>query len=105
MAPILSVCVSLKNRSRISTAVRRTLPVPEKSFETLARAAESFAPTASVEIVVADFESTDWPLDEWLAQQAGKLIDQNRAHLRAILQRIGVECGCASCVKRSVVLM
>ena len=73
MAPILSVCVSLKNRSRISTAFGERCLFP-KSLETLARAAESFAPTASVEIIVADFESTDWPLEEWLPRHTGNLL-------------------------------
>src|SRR5262245_45493059 len=73
VAPILSVCVSLKNRSRTSSPVGELYLFP-RSVQALARAAESFDPNISIEIVVADFDSTDWPLDEWLAQQAGRLL-------------------------------
>lgn len=70
--PILSICIALKNRSR--------LKVEEESLElfpnfvgSLARAAEELADRSELELVIADFQSDDWPLSDWLEDVAGRL--------------------------------
>lgn len=65
---VLSVCVSLKNRSRIAHGNRHLELFPQ-AVKTLAEAATCLNP-GQVELVVADFASDDWPLDQWIDQNA-----------------------------------
>ncbi|MEN8695554.1 MAG: glycosyltransferase family 2 protein [Akkermansiaceae bacterium] len=68
-APLLSVCVSLKNRSRI--------PSESGFLESFPRGVEALAElhdtTIPMELVVADFRSDDWPLEEWLREAAREM--------------------------------
>lgn len=70
--PFISVCIALKNRSR--------LPVEDTSLELfpncvreLAKTAEHLKDEGIIELIVVDFQSDDWPLDQWLAEAAGNL--------------------------------
>lgn len=67
--PILSICVTVKNRSRISWKSGELCPFP-KCVKALASVAEV---VGSIELVVADFSSDDWPLVDWLAEVAGTM--------------------------------
>lgn len=67
-APILSVCVALKNRSRLIEGSRVIENFP-RMVRSLHEAASILGP---IELVVADFESSDWPLFEWL-KSAGNI--------------------------------
>lgn len=62
----LSVCMAVKERSKTDTGegVRYYLP------NTIRSIALSMLPGDSVEIVVADWQSEDWPLAEWIHQMA-----------------------------------
>jgi glycosyltransferase involved in cell wall biosynthesis len=71
-APILSVCVSLKNRSRV-VHKGRDLALFPNCVRSLAEAAAGIQEVGPVELVVADFCSDDWPLAEWLVEAAGAL--------------------------------
>lgn len=64
--PSLSVCVSLKNRSRILHEGRELELFPNcvRSLLRSVQCGLSFA----VELVVADFQSDDWPLELWLEE-------------------------------------
>ena len=66
--PMLSVCVSLKNRSRIVHEQHELTPFP-RFVQSLAAAAEDLA----VELVVVDYQSDDWPLELWLKNAAGSM--------------------------------
>jgi hypothetical protein len=75
--PLISICVALKNRSRVPSEAG-VLELFPNCVRSLARLHEKVGP---LELVVADFESDDWPLDEWLAEEAGEMT----------VQRIGME--------------
>src|SRR4051794_22976017 len=60
----LSICVTVKNRSRVRVADHELRLFPD-CIESIARATSRQTP---VELVVADWESDDWPLNEWLPQ-------------------------------------
>jgi glycosyltransferase involved in cell wall biosynthesis len=66
---MLSICVPLKNRSRVMADGHelRLFPNCVRSIAT------SLDETISAELVVADWNSDDWPLDEWLQREAGEL--------------------------------
>ncbi|TWU18574.1 glycosyltransferase family 2 protein [Allorhodopirellula heiligendammensis] len=84
--PALSVCVSLKNRSRIAHQ-DHLLELFPKCVEAIVAASRELMETwdepspqgslpshrAAVELVVADFNSDDWPLSQWLANTADSL--------------------------------
>jgi glycosyltransferase involved in cell wall biosynthesis len=70
--PILSVCVSLKNRSRV-VHEGRDLALFPNCVRSLADAVKGIQKIGPVELVVADFASDDWPLAEWLVEAAGEL--------------------------------
>lgn len=59
---MLSICTTIKNRSRISTERGQIHLFPEciKSL------ANSLSPDDDVELVIADWESNDWPIREWI---------------------------------------
>ncbi|PQO37416.1 glycosyltransferase family 2 protein [Bremerella cremea] len=69
---LISVCVALKNRSRLRVD-DQTIELFPNSVRSLAQAAEDLVDLGSIELVVADFESDDWPLQEWLCKAAGNL--------------------------------
>jgi glycosyltransferase involved in cell wall biosynthesis len=71
-SPILSVCVSLKNRSRV-VHEGRDLALFPNCVRSLADAVAGIQRVGPVELVVADFRSDDWPLAEWLVEAAGGL--------------------------------
>jgi len=58
MSPPISICVTVKNRSRIYTE-QGTL----KLFPNCVNSIETHFPKA--EILAADWNSTDWPLSQW----------------------------------------
>ena len=65
MTPELSVCIPVHNRSRVILPDRRVLtPLPNlvRSLYAQAKAAR-----LSIEIVIADFRSDDWPIRHWAA--------------------------------------
>lgn len=70
--PLLSICIALKNRSRLSVG-EETLELFPQCVRSLAHAAEQMADTGEIELVVADFQSDDWPLQEWLEVEAAPL--------------------------------
>ena len=65
----LSICVTLKNRSRV--------PIDGRNLELFPRCVESIAaslgPCNDVELVVSDYGSSDWPVAEWLSRAAGTI--------------------------------
>jgi glycosyltransferase involved in cell wall biosynthesis len=68
--PTLSVCVSIKNRSRLAVDGKNVELFPN-CVRSLSEAARDFG---KVELIVADFHSDDWPLAEWLPPAAGNLV-------------------------------
>lgn len=63
--PILSVCVSVKNRSRVRHGDQELLLFPH-CVKSLASAAQELHALGKIELVIADFDSDDWPLEEWI---------------------------------------
>ncbi len=70
--PLLSICIAIKNRSRLPVG-DETLELFPQCVRALARAAEQMADKGEIELVVADFQSDDWPLQEWLESEAAPL--------------------------------
>jgi len=68
-SPLISVCVALKNRSRVPSEAG-ILELFPNCVRALARLHEAIGP---IELVVADFHSDDWPLEEWLEKEAGAM--------------------------------
>jgi len=66
---ILSVCIAVKNRSRL-VHNHRILDLFPRTVRSLSNVAEEIGP---IELVIADYGSTDWPLDKWL-RSGGKLL-------------------------------
>ena len=69
MQPELSICVTVKNRSRVLADGRELMLFPN-CVRSIVRAVP---PELSCELVVADWESDDWPLEQWLAETARPL--------------------------------
>jgi len=67
--PSLSICIPVKNRSRIE-AEGHVLTLLPKCIQSLGAAV---TPEDDWQIVVADFESDDWPLNEWLDDAAAPI--------------------------------
>ncbi|MGO9440884.1 MAG: tetratricopeptide repeat protein, partial [Terriglobales bacterium] len=65
--PALSVCVALKDRSRRTGPDGRVMEPFPQCVKSLAKALPL---GEKVELVVADFSSRDWPLEQWLDSQA-----------------------------------
>ena len=63
------MCVALKNRSRVPREAG-ILELFPNCVRALARLNEAVGP---IELVVADFHSDDWPLAEWLEEEAGAM--------------------------------
>ena len=60
--PALSICVTVKNRSRVMVDGREL-----KLFPNCVQSIVSSVPRdLPCELVVADWQSDDWPLDDWL---------------------------------------
>lgn len=68
-AVALSICMTLKNRSRVGVD-GRTLELFPRCVESIAA---SVGPRSDVELVVSDYGSNDWPLAEWLHRTAGTI--------------------------------
>jgi len=64
--PVLSVCISLKNRSRLRHGEQEFELFPN-CVQSLRDAAETAGP---LELIVADFRSDDWPLEDWLERNS-----------------------------------
>ena len=67
--PHPSVCVALKNRSRVPSEAG-LLELFPNCVRSLAKLHEKVVP---IELVVADFHSDDCPLAEWLVKEAGPM--------------------------------
>ena len=67
---MLSICVALKNRSRVMVDGREL-----QLFPNCVKSIVQSAP-AETELVVADWNSNDWPLHEWLIEAAAPLAVQ-----------------------------
>ena len=63
---MISICITVKNRSRVKTGERELHLFPNcvKSI------VKSFVPEIPCELVVTDWESDDWPLRGWLEEAA-----------------------------------
>lgn len=66
---MLSICVALKNRSRVVVEGHELRLFPN-CVDSIRR---SVGDDISAELVVADWNSDDWPLDQWLPQAVGSL--------------------------------
>jgi glycosyltransferase involved in cell wall biosynthesis len=67
--PTLSICVTVKNRSRVRVEGREL-----KLFPNCVTSVVSSLPRElSCELVVADWQSDDWPLDDWLRAATGSM--------------------------------
>jgi glycosyl transferase family 2 len=64
---MLSICTTIKNRSRLLVEGRELLLFPKCVESLRAAVGEDLA----CELVVADWHSDDWPLAEWLPRAAG----------------------------------
>lgn len=66
---MISVCITVKNRSKLEVEGRQIILLPNciKSIVECAK------PEDNLEIVIADWQSDDWPLSEW-AEGAAKPI-------------------------------
>lgn len=69
---LISVCIAIKNRSRLSVG-QDLLELFPRCVRALAKAAEQFKTQGDLELVVVDFQSDDWPLEDWLSREAGPL--------------------------------
>lgn len=69
MARVLSICIAVKNRSRVAVDGHNLMLLPN-CIQSIASAAGS---NLACEIVVADWNSDDWPLEEWLLEAAAPL--------------------------------
>jgi hypothetical protein len=67
--PLISVCVALKNRSRVPSEAG-ILELFPKCVRGLAQLHEAVGP---IELVIADFHSDDWTLEDWLEREAGAM--------------------------------
>jgi len=66
---MLSICIALKNRSWVEVSGRRLNLFPN----CVRSIVESVRDPNEFELVVADFESDDWPLNRWLLKAAAPL--------------------------------
>jgi len=66
---MISICVTVKNRSRIQADGRELTLFPNCVRSIVSSAASR----SDVELVVSDWHSDDWPLSEWLAAAAGPI--------------------------------
>ncbi len=67
----LSICIAVKNRSRVKVPGYPDLELLGDCVRSLAFATSALKLTA--EVIVADFASTDWPLEQWLPERAAPM--------------------------------
>ena len=62
----ISICITVKNRSKVEVEGRELILFPNciKSI------VDSVQPSTDYEVVVADWQSDDWPLNDWLEKSA-----------------------------------
>lgn len=65
---MLSICIAVKNRSKVPYDNRDLLLLP-KTIKSIADAKLS----EDLEIVVSDFKSDDWPLEDWIEECSGSV--------------------------------
>jgi len=65
---VISVCVTIKNRSRVAVDGRELTLFPN-CVQSLVQSLAKLEPVTA-ELVVTDWNSTDWPLREWLEEAA-----------------------------------
>jgi hypothetical protein len=65
--PALSICVALKDRSRRTAPDGRKIELFPNCIKSLTKALPR---GETIELVVADYASTDWPLEQWLVDAA-----------------------------------
>jgi glycosyltransferase involved in cell wall biosynthesis len=70
--PQLSICTTIKNRSRLQVDGHELRLFPH----CVASIVAAVPSDVRCELVIADWESDDWPLDEWLAAAAAPLPTQ-----------------------------
>lgn len=61
---MISICITVKNRSRVRVGDRELLLFPN----CVRSIVDATADDDDVELVVADWQSDDWPLDQWLRE-------------------------------------
>ena len=64
----LSICIPVKNRSNVYTPndFLKILPNTIKSIS-------EYPNPEELEIVICDFNSTDWPLEDWIDEYRGNV--------------------------------
>lgn len=71
---MLSICVTIKNRSKCEVRnPDKTLYLFPDCVKSIIEASKNLE--EEVELVVSDWESTDWPLEEWLPQLTEETMD------------------------------
>ncbi len=65
---MISICISVKNRSKVRHNNRDLLLLP-KTIKSIADVKLS----EDLEIVVSDFKSDDWPLEDWIDEYSGNV--------------------------------
>ena len=61
---ILSICITVKDRSRVTwEGLDETLTLLPNSIQSIG---QHFSMGDKVEIIITDWASTDWPLEEWM---------------------------------------
>lgn len=64
MNDILSICITVKNRSRVKCEeLKKTLTLLPDCIESIGK---HFSINDKIEIVISDWNSDDWPLKEWM---------------------------------------
>ena len=63
---MLSICICTKDRSKVPSPEGYLLLLPK-----VIKSISKYPNPQEIEIVIADFESTDWPLKEWLDDHSG----------------------------------
>ena len=66
--PIISVCISLKSRSRIDYEGQEL----KLFYNCICSLSRSSKEIGAIEVVVAGFQSGDWPVCEWIEEAAGE---------------------------------
>jgi hypothetical protein len=82
----LSICITCKNRSKIESD-KGTLYLLPNCIDSIIDASKNL--NVNIEIVISDWQSTDWPLKEWLPQKledtgiSYKIVDSKRNKFNA----------------------
>ncbi len=67
---MLSICMTVKNRSRVPVDGRELMLMPNCVQSIVDSVGSGF----ECEIVVSDWGSDDWPLQEWLVEAAAPVV-------------------------------